>query len=510
LLFRLFNWDLNPKEEKEMSRKVLVLVVVAVMLSLVAAQCGVAPTAEKVVETVVVKETVEKVVTKEVEKQVVVTKEVEVPSGGELVTLVARCKAGTVEVGRCNNLVAAAGAANAALAEAGDNRRIEVKAIQDDKDWGQYKTEFELASQAGEAPDIICSGHEHIGDWAPAGYIIPVDDMISQHPEFQDVIDSLWNSVTFQGQRWGVPQDAEARPMFFSKPILKKLGWSDEEVQSLADRVNNGEFTWEDMFDTATQAVEQGLVKEGDGWWHRPVNGPDFLYYYYAAGGQIVGEGDALLFDKNAVLKVYQLLEDATQQRKILSTSLLGMEWNNWHAAVSSADTVAFWFGGSWNWPDWAANYVADKGGEDFLFENIGFSAIPALKDGTDQPITLTHPLVYMISSESKNPDLAMLLIAKTTTKELNSSYAVESGHLGILKSQADYKPYTSAKFLSDVLPLLQYTTFLPNSPYWSQWSEAYYLGIQAVEAGDLSAADAVNVVVDQLQNELGDHVVIQ
>jgi inositol-phosphate transport system substrate-binding protein len=508
----------NKPKEEEMSKKVLALLAVTLVLSLLAVQCGAPATPERVVETVVVKETVEKevvkevekVVTKEVEKQVIVTKEVEVPVGGELVTLVARCKAGSVEQGRCNNLVAAAGAANAALAEAGDNRRIEVKAIQDDKDWGEYKTEFELASKAGEAPDIICSGHEHIGDWAPAGYIIPVDDMIGQHPEFEDVIDSLWNAVMFQGERWGVPQDAEARPMFFSKSLLKQLGWSDEEIQSLAERVNNGEFTWEDLFDTATQAVDQGLVKEGNGWWHRPLNGPDFLYYYYAAGGQIVGEGDALIFDKDAVLKVYTLLEDGSQQRKILSTSLLGTEWNDWHAAVSSADSVLFWFGGSWNWPDWAANYVADKGGEDFLFENIGFSAIPALKDGTDKPITLTHPLVYMISSGSKNPDLAMLLIAKATTKELNSGYAVESGHLGILKSQADYKPYTSAKFLSEVLPLLQYTTFLPNSPYWSQWSEAYYLGIQAVEAGDLSAEDAVNVVVDQLQNELGDHVVIQ
>jgi len=49
--------------------------------------------------------------------------------------------------------VSAVGAANAALAAAGDDRRIELEAIQDDADWGDYKTEFELASEAGEAPD---------------------------------------------------------------------------------------------------------------------------------------------------------------------------------------------------------------------------------------------------------------------------------------------------------------------------------------------------------------------
>ena len=65
-------------------------------------------------------------------------------------------------------------------------------------------------------------------------------------------------------------------------------------------------------------------------------------------------------------------------------------------------------------------------------------------------------------------------------------------------------------EFLSDTLALLDYTTFLPNSPFWSAWSEAYYLGIQAVESGDLTPEEAIDVVVDQMQNELGDNVIIQ
>jgi len=114
-----------------------------------------------------------------------------------------------------------------------------------------------------------------------------------------------------------------------------------------------------------------------------------------------------------------------------------------------------------------------------------------------------------MISSQSENADLALLLLSKTSTKELNTDYAIASGHLGVLKSQSDYPVYKTAKFLSDTLTLLEYTTFLPNSPYWSSYSEAYYLGIQAVESGDLTAAEAVDVVVAQLENELGDNVKI-
>ena len=218
--------------------------------------------------------------------------------------------------------------------------------------------------------------------------------------------------------------------------------------------------------------------------------------------------GDALIFEKDAAIAVYRFLYSASQEKNVISRNLLGMEWNEWNTVVSSADKVLFWFGGTWNWADWAANYIRDRGGEEFLFENIGFAPIPAGKTGN--PITLTHPLVYMISSQSEHPDLALLVIAKATTKELNTPYAVESGHLGILKSQAEYPPYTSAKFLSKVLYLLEFTTFLPNSPYWSAWSEAFYLGIQAVESGDLRPEEALEVVIDRLENELGQNVVIR
>ena len=477
-----------------------------VVLSMVLAACAPAePEVIEVTRVVTEKEEVEVEVTREVEV------EVEVPVGGEMVTIVARCKASPPhENGRCNNLVSAVGATNAALAEAGDERRIELEIIQDDADWGDYKTEFELASEAGEAPDIVCSGHEHIGDWATAGYLTDITGMIGDYLEFADVIDSLWTPTELGGKRWGVPQDAEARPFYYSKILLSELGWSDDDIESLDERVAAGEFTLQDMLDTAAEAVEKGIVEPGDGWWHRPSNGPDFLYYYYGAGGEIKGETDALIFDKAAALKVYELLYDAAQVRNIIRPNKLDGDWDFHKEYTSTFDKVLFVFEGTWRWAGWHTNFLQDVGGEDYLFENAGFAPIPANEEGTGKPTTLTHPLVYMVSSQCEHPDLALLLISKATVKELNTDYAVTSGHLGVLKSQADYAPYTSAKFLSLTLPLLEYTTFLPNSPYWSAWSEAYYLGIQAVESGDLNPEEAVEVVVEQLQNELGDNVVIR
>ncbi len=479
-------------------KKLLILLASLIIVATFAVAC----TPETMIETVVVEV--------EVPGDTVI-EEVEVQVGGDLVSIVARCKASPpFENGRCDNLTRAVGAANAALAEAGDDRRIDLTTIMDDADWGDYKTEFELASEAGEAPDIIVSGHEHIGDWATAGYLVDLTDMMGDYPEFADVIDSLWLSTELDGSRYGIPQDAEARPLYFSKIILKKLGWTDDEIDALQGRIETCDFTMDDMFDVAEEAVDAGLVAEGNGWWHRPTNGPDFTYFYYGAGGVVEEEGfDGLVFDTEAALKVYTRLYSAAQERGIIRPDKLDGDWDIHKEYTSTFENVLFVTEGTWRWASWHTNYLQDLGGEDYLFENVGYAPIPCQPDGTGEAITLTHPLVYMISSQSEYSDLALLLLSKTTTKELNTDYAIASGHLGVLKSQADYPVYTTAKFLSDTLPLLDYTTFLPNSPYWSAYSEAYYLGIQAVESGDLTPAEAVDVVVAQLTNELGDNIKI-
>ncbi|HDH03469.1 MAG TPA: extracellular solute-binding protein, partial [Actinobacteria bacterium] len=483
-------------------RRFLPLTVLGVVFALVAAACSGGDAGDTTVETVIVEVPGETVTS-------IVEVEVEVPAEGELVTLVARCRAKPpIEDGRCNNLLRGVVDANAALSAAGDSRRVEVKIIQDNPDAGDYVTEFELASAAGEAPDIIAAGHVNIGTWGASGIIADLTDMLGDFPEFDDVIDSLWSSTELNGRRYGVPQDAEARPLYFRKDLLAELGWAQEDIDSLPARLASGEFTWEDMFDTAEEAVNAGVVDPGFGWWPRPKNGPDFLYFYYAAGGEILDDSGALIYDQAAAQKVYEIVGDAVDRDIMVDTRLDG-DWGSWHNGVALG-SVLFWYAGSWQWAEWAELFVSDLGGEEYLFENVGFGPIPALAGGTNTPITLTQPFSYMVSSATENVDLALLVISKATTTELNTEYAVTSGKLAILDSQADYEPYTSARFQSEMAPILEFTTFQPNSPFFSSWSEAYYLGIEAVVSGELTPEEAVEVVVDILDNELGDDVIVR
>ena len=420
----------------------------------------------------------------------------------ETVPITVRCKADVQggEGWRCDNFAEVEEQVEADL-----GIDIELTLIQDNIDWGDYKQEFLLASESGEAPDIILSGHEDIGAWAPGGLILPLDDLIAEHPEFEDVVPTLWESQQYEGVTYGVPQDAEARPIFYSQLLLRDLGWSEEEIDSLPERVAAGEFTFEDMLATAEQAIEEGVVEPGNGYWHRTSNGFDWLIYYYGMGGEIIDEEGKLVWDSEAILQVYELVASFTE-RGVTREDMIGLSGSEvWHPTVSAADQVLFAQGGTWNWGGWAKVNVADRGGNDFLLENMGYMLFPAMSSG--EAVTLTHPLSYLISSGSEHPDVAMALIAAVTTAEANNRHAIDSFHLGILNSQVDAEPYSTDPVLSTAHYMLDYTTGAPNHPDWSAWSNAYWVGIQAAFTGSATPEEALALATEQLQNELGDSI---
>jgi inositol-phosphate transport system substrate-binding protein len=155
------------------------------------------------------------------------------------------------------NFVVAEKDLNADLEAIGDPRRVKVEIIQDNLGWGELITEFVLAYGAGEAPDIWLTGHEYIGTQAEAGRIIALDGIIEEFPIFNLVFDTLWDCTEYKGEIWGVPQDAEARPLYWSKSVLKQIGWSSEEIAALPGKIEKGEFTLYDMLETAKQAVDK-------------------------------------------------------------------------------------------------------------------------------------------------------------------------------------------------------------------------------------------------------------
>jgi inositol-phosphate transport system substrate-binding protein len=414
---------------------------------------------------------------------------------------------------RADNIVDAAARLEEEFAAEGQEIAIETEPFNDSAGWGDYKRKFALSAEDGSAPEIVVSGHEDVAPWAQAGYIVPIADSIEDakdmYPEFDDVIDSLWDATTWRGQVWAVPQDTEARPMYFSKPKLRELGWSEDEIASLPQRIEEGEFTLDDMIETAKQAVEEGVVEEGYGYWHRPSKGGDFVQYYVAYGGEMYdAEEDKLVITEDALEDFYSFQRRVVEEG-ITPENYIGTAWNVWHNTVTSNEAL-FWNGGSWQWGEWVADYVES---EEWLFENVGYALQPSGIEG-EPGGTLSHPLVYMVTSERasdhSNQDLMKRLVAYMTTTELNTRHALKSAHLAILESQKDYPEYEEAEFLASVTYMLDYNYFQPNHTGYGMWFEAVWSGMVNAQQGEKDPAQAAADTVAALERELGDQIIVE
>lgn len=392
---------------------------------------------------------------------------------------------------------------------------IKFEGVKDAAAWPEYKRKFTLAAEAGEAPEIVVSGHEDSAPWSQAGFIVPLDDLMQGHTEFENVFDSLWKAATYNGQVWGVPQDTNARPLFYHKEKLAELGWSQDEINGLQQRIDSGEYTHEDMIETAVQATEQGVVEPGFGFYHRPSKGGDFLQYYVSYGGRLHDDAQNKL-----VLAQEPLIDWYAFQRRVVDEGItrenfIGTEWEVW--LQDTADGKSLFFpAGTWFWAEWLASYVSEEqGGEDYLRDFMGWSLQPSGRRG-EPGVTLSTPLLYFVTSESAsgttNQEAAVALLAKTTTAEINTLHAVESAHLGILETQEDYPAYEEATFLSETLYMAGApgNFALPNHPAYGPYFDAMFNGMVRAENGEATPQQAADEVKRVMEAEIGDSVIFE
>ena len=406
---------------------------------------------------------------------------------------------------RFKNLQIAADILNKMLEDVGANVRVKVDGFFWTQSWGDYKKRFLLAMQAGEGPDIYLTGHEDVPTHAEAGYIIPLDDYIEEYWDliYEDIIPTLWDACKYKGKTWAIPQDTEARPIYFRKDILRKLGWTEEEINALPEKVKKGEFTLDDLLAVAKEAKDKGLVEWG--LVHRASKGWDYIQFYLAYGGRLWDPSSGkMVFTKHAWLKWAQFFEKAVKEGVVNPNSLSG-DWKATYHGPFTEGKALFASGGTWHKAEWIQKFGLT---EESFKENIGFMLHPAGESGL-KPVTLSHPLVYMITSQCKYPKLAFLLITIASLPHINANHAVNSGHLAITYSEVTDSKYQKDWFLAAVAYMLEYTTFIPMHPKWGEYNDAIYRALSAIETGAATAEEAYKMLEEDVK-ALGDVVIFE
>ncbi len=373
--------------------------------------------------------------------------------------------------------------------------------------WDDFKQAFTLASEADNAPDIIVSGHEDIGPWSEAGLIVPIEDYVffDSYP-LNTIYPNLIDVATFNGQIWGIPQDAEARVMYWSIPALEAIGWSADEIDSLPERIASGEFTLYDMLDAVKKMQDEGVLEANMGFAPRVSNGPDYWQFYQSFGGEMADEESGkLVVDTEALKGMYQFFVDATEMG-VVSGTHLGSEWDVWHQNAASGNYGA-WHGGTWHYAQWTNQF----GLEDF-FNTVQYSLIPAGNDA-GRANSITHPLVYLVTSAASEDEavIAAELIAKASTPEINALHAVKSAHLAISEDETTVPLYAENRWLAAASErLAPSTNAIPNNSDFGVYWTAMFDGLEAAWTGVSSVDDAVAEVETTVKQALGDDVIIR
>lgn len=408
---------------------------------------------------------------------------------------------------RSGNVEKAAERLNAALKAEGADTQVKVEVRQSpapgfDEDALQLLRVYGI----GEGPDMFVQAHEWICAFAQDGFVLDLEKYIAANPApFEGIFPSLWEATKCHGDRYAIPQDAEARMFFYNKGLLREAGYDDAFIESLPDRVLAGEVTMDDLSAIAQQVVEKTDAQYGI--LHRPSVGPDYIMVFQSYGNSFQDEETgSLLLEPDKLAEAFGWFE-RNVENGVTPANNTAMEWDTIRAEFYANNNAAFWMYGIWDLGSRAFPTYGLPQDETEFNKNWGWIAAPPVEKG-GKPSSLTHPIIYAVSADTEHPDLAVRLLGFASDADLNTDHAVTSTHIGIKQEQLNDPRYQEAWPLARATELLEYTKFLPNNPGFGDLNRIIYQGLQGVESGRLSAEEAAQFVVDEAEAQLDDVIV--
>ena len=409
---------------------------------------------------------------------------------------------------RAGNLVAAGETLNKMLAAAGADKRVKIEINETNaKGYDDDALDLLKAFAVDKGPDIFVLAHEWTGAFAESGYAWNLEDHITKNPElYGDIIVPLWQSVSYKGTRYGVPQDSEVRMYFLNNDKLRKMGKTDKEIAAIPGRVDSGDFTAYDLCDLAGQAVTKKVTKFGI--LHRPNAGPDFQMMMEGFGHVPYDKAEAKLQASKVAMKDFFTWVKYCVDKKAFSATNTSMSWDAIEQASFAKEEALVFFHGVWRVTDQSKAWNL-KGQADYQKKITWINAPSGKKGG--KPSNLSHPISYSVSAKSKNKDLAAYLVALASQPVPNTRHVVTTNHTPInYGQQAMPEVLEKGWALVAATPMLKFASFMPNHPKIGQYNSIIFKGIQGVETGRLSADAAAAFVIDELTNELGKDVIIR
>ncbi len=322
---------------------------------------------------------------------------------------------------------------------------------------GDFYTQLLLALDAGDAPDVIHTGGDRMGELAEAGYLSPLDDYVADWDGWAQYPDAIKNAVTYNGSVWAIPYGLDTRFLYYRKDLLEQAGlardWEPANLAGLLEAANAVKAQLPDNILSyglyAGEGAGGGALSHG------------FFPILTAYGGSLMTDDGKWIASSPEIMSALQYYQEAWQvdevvPREILTTS---EPWKPMRAKMGSGD-LALLFEGGWVY----GGYVTAAEEGDVNLDDIGYLLHPTEDSGPS--FTIGGPgTVWYMSEASENKDLAWEFIKAFNTPEIVGAINAEDPHPVARTDAAEVEAFASNQFLVDSTTSLESAVFLPANP---------------------------------------------
>jgi inositol-phosphate transport system substrate-binding protein len=351
-----------------------------------------------------------------------------------------------------------------------------------------------FAHQSGDCPDIFWG--TNVTDYVVSGVALDITDCI----DFDALVDGICAPFTVDGRVYALPFDMPMRVMYYNVDCLKALGWSDEEIDSLPEKVMSGEFTFNDYIDLATEVQSNGIAEWG--LMHRPGQGEDFMDIIVEMGGTYYDENGNLVFDEEATKRFFQFTYDNSVTNKLSPTNMAQMGWDSIDEAVAKGESFGYYG------PMFASSYLPEYGGYDpsALPDHIRFIPFP-VSDYNDQPFVTVSPDSMVINSDTQYPELCMALFDELQhgSADLLAHHSAETFSLCSVKAGNEMEEITTSNVLSRYTEFVDYAVTPPSINNYDTYLGLLHDQIVSLELGQTTPDEAIENLKTQVQLNIDD-----
>lgn len=346
----------------------------------------------------------------------------------------------------------AANRLNEKYAAEGKDLKIVIEKDYQRIDWDEYMQNVLFATKNGEGPDFFTYAG-NLSDNVRNGLVLELDDI-----DASKFVEGSLNSFTYEGKLYVMPYDVPTRALYFNKDVLRKHGWTEEQIAAFPAGFADGSYTWEDFIALNKELKDAGVVTWG--MMHRPGRGNDFLDVLRLHGSAHYTEEGKLLVKKDVLIRFFQFMYDAANTLEITPKDLSQQQWTSIQKMVGEGSAFSYYG------PVFASTYVAQEVNQtpEELVNHIGFAIFPKAEHNPT-PFTVAGPQGISINAATKYPELCKALLKELYAGDSVDQLAVHGDRIFSLSAvkEANSMPLiTENAVLKDVVYMADHVITVP------------------------------------------------